>query len=67
MELLVSIEIDRVLAVPVDETILECHIDSREQVPDRDDFHHALPHLARNKSQGDMGHDPEEPIPTDRQ
>ena len=60
-------QIDRVLTVTEDETILDRRIDPGHEIPDRDDLHHPLHLGPRHQSDRDPGHHAEQSVPADRQ
>ncbi len=67
VELLAAMQVDRVLTVAEDETILDRRIDPRHEIPDRDDLHHPLHLGPRHQSNRDPGHHAEESVPADRE
>ena len=67
MEFLAPMQVDRVLTVTEEETILDRRIDSRHESPHRDDLHHPLHLEPRHQSNRDPGHHAEESVPADRE
>ncbi len=67
MELLIPCQIDRVLAISIDEAFIHGGFDPRKQISHGDDLDHSLDNLPGYEPQGHMRDDTEQAVATDRE